>query len=153
MSDTIYRLNFMHYEKNNKKIENCIKYSFDYFMCINFFSEQECFKILSYLYDLISNEEKHDNSYKLIYLLNDILDIKILGFTKLKNTNSNIKELFEVVEVYNKSVIFNKKFILNDNNTWYIPNVCEDDIVNIYNKYNIVFDNKIVSKRLKKKIK
>lgn len=151
MNNNIYRLNFMYYEKNNKIVEKGVKYSFDCFTIS--FNEEDSFKILSYLYDLISKEEKQKNSYKILNSLNDLLDNKVLGFVKIKTIEKEVKELFDVVEVFNQYIIFNKKIILNNNSSWYIPNITYDDIVDIYNKYNINFDKEIVNKKLKKKNK
>lgn len=139
----IYRLYYIDYHKIGENYGFNSKFSmtnwpFKPFMLPNGMTREEGFKVLSYLTDLIEKSEDIETcSLKSVKTLDEILNLNELGFIRvLEDDESKIINLFTVngrVSLFKKSDLYSKYF------EWYIENVSLEEVISIYQKYNIEF--------------
>lgn len=145
-NQNIYRLYYVNYhrigEQYGRHDNNIgrINWPFKPFMLPNGMTREEGFKVLSYLTDFI---EKRDDiktcSLKSVMLLDSVLDLERFGFTRVKEDNEDkIINLFTVdgrLLLFKKSELYLKYF------EWYVENVTLEEVINIYAKYNMKFED------------
>lgn len=145
-NQNIYRLYYVNYhrilEYNGRCDDNIgiIDWAFKPFMLPNGMTREEGFKVLSYLTDFI---EKRDGiepcSLNSVRTLDGVLDLSRFGFQRVdENDENKILNLFTVTGrllLFKKSELYNKYF------EWYIENVTLDEVVDIYKKYDMEFND------------
>lgn len=101
-------------------------------------TREEGFKVLSYLTDFIEKREDIEpGSFKSVKLLDSVLNLERFGFTRVDEKDENkILSLFTVdgrILLFKKSNRYQKYF------EWYTENITQEEIKNIYAKYNMEF--------------
>ena len=136
----IYRLRYVEfYLKNNKGIGlvdwPCIPFTIPKGM-----SEEEAFKVLSYLTDFIEKKDEiKECSCASVIVLDEVLNKERFGFKKVDEINeNNITDLFTVggrFSLFEKSELYKKYF------NWYSENIKKSEIEEIYNKIGMDFQD------------
>lgn len=110
------------------------------FMFPNGMTREEWFKVLSYLTDFIEKrEEVRSCSLKSVTTLDGVLDLERFGFTRIAEKDEDkILNLFTVsgrLLLFKESELYSKYF------EWYSEGITLGEIENIYNKYNMEFQD------------
>lgn len=140
----VYRLYYVNYDRvleySGRRDNNIsvIEASYKPFLLPKGMTRMEGFKVLSYLTDFIEKrEDVEDCSWKSVEMLDNVLNLEELGFTRSQENNEdNILNLFTIngrLLLFKKSALYQKYF------EWYTENVTFDEIVAIYSKYNMEF--------------
>lgn len=140
----VYRLYYVNYDRvleySGRRDNNIsvIEASYKPFLLPKGMTRMEGFKVLSYLTDFIEKrEDVEDCSWKSVEMLDNVLNLEELGFTRSQENNEdNILNLFTIngrLLLFKKSALYQKYF------EWYTENVTFDEIVAIYFKYNMEF--------------
>lgn len=156
-SSNIYRLHFLNYHRIGENYgmapNNLAVVDFPYtpFMLPEYMNGEEAFKVLSYLTDFIeSTYNLKECSQRGVKLLNEILDMGELGFTKVDiqtEDNIDINDLFTVtgrIALFKDSKYYSKYF------EWYTEGVTLEDVIGIYEKYGREFSDLILKENLDK---
>lgn len=110
------------------------------FMFPNGMTREEGFKVLSYLTDFIEKREDTEPcSLKSVRTLDGVLDLERFGFTRIDEKDEDkILNLFTVsgrLLLFKKSELYPKYF------EWYSEGITLEEVENIYNKYNMEFED------------
>lgn len=113
------------------------------FMLPNGMTREEGFKVLSYLTDSIEKRKKIEPcSLESVRILDGVLDLERFGFTRintqLPTDSADVINLFTVsgrILLFKKSELYSKYF------EWYTKGVTLEEVENIYNKYNMEFQD------------
>ncbi len=140
-NQNIYRLYYMNFHRigenyEGKKDDNIgiVNWPFDAFTLPNGMSREDAFKVLSYLTDFIEKDAKLEPcSFQSVQVLNSVLDLKRLGFYKIKEKvkDEDIIDLFTItgrIALFKKDEHYPKYF------EWYQENVTLQDVRDIYHK-------------------
>lgn len=149
-NQNIYRLHYVNFHRigedfrfpglNNIVV---IDWPCEPFMLPNCMTREEGFKVLSYLTDSIEKRKKIEPcSLKSVIILDGILDFESFGFTRintqLPTDSADVINLFTVsgrILLFKKSELYSKYF------EWYTKDVTLEEVENIYNKYNMEFQD------------
>lgn len=106
----------------------------------NGMTREEGFKVLSYLTDFIEKREDTEPcSLKSVRTLDGVLDLERFGFTRIDEKDEDkILNLFTVsgrLLLFKKSELYTKYF------EWYSEGITLEEVENIYNKYNMEFED------------
>lgn len=142
----IYRLHYVNYhrigENTNYSRDNIglIDMPFEPFMFPEGMSQEEGFKVLSYLTDFI--EERSDIeicSLKSVSTLVNALDLERFGFRRIPEKDErNIIDLFTVdgrLQLFKESEFYPKYF------NWYKEGITLEEVKEIYKKHNMEFSD------------
>lgn len=113
------------------------------FMLPNGMTREEGFKVLSYLTDFIEKRKEIEPcSLESVRILDGVLDLERFGFTRintqLPTDSADVINLFTVsgrILLFKKSELYSKYF------EWYTKGVTLEEVENIYNKYNMEFQD------------
>lgn len=113
------------------------------FMLPNGMTREEGFKVLSYLTDSIEKRKEIEPcSLESVRILDGVLDLERFGFTRintqLPTDSADVINLFTVsgrILLFKKSELYSKYF------EWYTKGVTLEEVENIYNKYNMEFQD------------
>lgn len=113
------------------------------FMLPNGMTREEGFKVLSYLTDFIEKRKDIEPcSLKSVRTLDGVLDLERFGFTRI-----NIQLPAESVDVINlftvsgRLLLFKKSKLYPKYFEWYTEDITLEEVENIYNKYNMEFQD------------
>lgn len=135
----IFRFHYFEYYQLGEtyKSRGHIDCKFDLFRLPKGMSYHDAFKVLSFLKDYLELETTLEkDSYPLVLLLNDVLNLEGLEFKKISSSKEvNPIELFITVGI--TSLFFTK--YRSHYFKWYIPNVSLAEVTNIYKKIDLEF--------------
>ncbi len=137
--DKPYRLFFIDFHHTNKERINSIIWPFKPFTLPEGMSQEDAFKVLSYLTDYIERYIE-PYSFRSVIALDKILNVERLGFKRVNkkmNTNTeDVNNLFTVsgeVSIFKNSPYYNKYF------EWYQEGVTFNEVKEIYDRCNREF--------------
>lgn len=147
LSDSnVYRLHFLNYHRFGENYgmgpDNLVLIDYPYkpFMLPKNMSREDAFKVLSYLIDYIERKlNLEECSQKGVEILNNVLDLSELGFTRVDihvGDDSDINELFTVkgrILLFKKSKYYSKYF------EWYTEGITLEEVMDIYKKCEMEF--------------
>ena len=158
-NQSIYRLYYINYsktsEENTKIRTEVIDWPFSLFTLPSNMNREDAFKVLSYLFDYIENKlELTPGSYKSVKILNEVLNIKRLGFEKLDyNVDSLSNDVINLYILSGNLSKFKKSRHHSKYFEWYKENVKLSEVKRIYKKSKIKYydlesvdNSKILSK-------
>lgn len=146
-NQNIYRLYYVDFHRINEYFRfpdpsniGVVDWPFEPFMLPNGMTREEGFKVLSYLTDFIEKRDDIDPcSLKSVNMLDGALDLERFGFTRIDEKDEDkILNLFTVsgrLLLFKKSEFYSKYF------EWYSEGVTLEEVENIYNKYNMKFQD------------
>lgn len=145
----IYRLHHISYHDDLYGSHHETHRVFETFKFPKGMTREEGFKVLSYLTDFF---EKKANvikcSFKSVYTIDHIITFEMFGFERVEVKNSNdIVDLFTIqgrVKRFKISKYYPKYF------NWYKENVSKEEIINIYKRIGLEFNNFKQEKQLTK---
>jgi len=152
----VYRLRYINYHNigesyGYKDYRGVIDWPFEKFYLPENMNREDAFKVLSYLTDWIeSNTDTKICSYKSVKVLNHVLDMKRYGFSRVNEevAEEDVIDLFTVsgrVKRFIDSKYYDRYF------EWYTPNVPREEVVAIYEKCGLTFEDLVsVSTKAKK---
>lgn len=140
--ENIYRLGFVwHYRFNHGKSLGSTEWFGKPFMLPQGMSRNEGFKVLSYLTDFIEKEESYEPcSFQSVIALENILDLEQLGFRRVEDNDMMIK-VIDLFTVYGRKLYFKLSPYYHKYFEWYTENVTLEEVKNIYDKYNMEFQD------------
>lgn len=136
----VFRLRYVEYYELGEmyKAKGRIDCCFDQFLLPKNMTLEEAFKVLSFLKDYLEeNANLEPNSYYLVTLLNDSLNLERLGFQKLP-TNSYCDSPIDLFIILGRNNLLFTKYY-SKYFKWYIPNISEPEIAFIYDRIGLKF--------------
>ena len=113
------------------------------FMLPNGMTREEGFKVLSYLTDFIEKRKDIEPcSLKSVRTLDGVLDLERFGFTRINiQLSTESEDVIDLFTVAGRLLLFKKSKLYPKYFEWYTEGVSLEEVKNIYNKYNMEFQD------------
>ena len=148
-NSNVYRLFFVEYYRafeypgRNDDNINTTKWVFKPFLLPNGMRQEEAFKVLSYFIDYIGKPiSLKKSTAKNVAILNELLDIDKLGFTRIDNNlEVDDDKIINLFVVSGRTALFKKNDLYNKYFKWYHKGVTLEEVIKIYHKCGLKFHN------------
>lgn len=101
----------------------------------NEMSQEDFFKVISYLFDQVKEFYEDSDEKELIDQLDKTLDIEKYHFIRLDPTEVNYQDIIDIVFIKGKDEYF---YIANRSyGNWYKESITEEEVMDIYDKLGI----------------
>lgn len=113
------------------------------FMLPNDMTREEGFKVLSYLTDFIEKRKEIEPcSLKSVRTLDGVLDLERFGFTRINiQLPAESEDVINLFTVSGRLLLFKKSKLYPKYFEWYTEGITLEEVENIYNKYNMEFQD------------
>ena len=137
----IYRLHYVQYHRAGEThFVGVINWPFEPFTFPEGMSREDGFKVLSYLTDYIEKELCLEPcSYQSVMALNDVLNLKRLGFQRIDKNQVNEEDVLSLYTVDGRQLLFKKSKHYEKYFEWYREGITFDEVKSIYEKCHIDF--------------
>ena len=113
------------------------------FMLPNGMTREDGFKVLSYLTDFIEKRKEIEPcSLKSVRTLDGVLDLERFGFTRINiQLPAESEDVINLFTVSGRLLLFKKSKLYPKYFEWYTEGVTLEEVKNIYDKYNMEFQD------------
>ena len=112
-------------------------------MLPNGMTREDGFKVLSYLTDFIEKRKEIEPcSLKSVRTLDGVLDLERFGFTRINiQLPAESEDVINLFTVSGRLLLFKKSKLYPKYFEWYTEGVTLEEVKNIYDKYNMEFQD------------
>lgn len=149
-NQNIYRLYYVDFHRIRESVRypdpnniGVVNWPCKPFMLPNGMTREEGFKVLSYLTDFIEKRKDIEPcSLKSVRTLDGVLDLERFGFTRINiQLPTESEDVIDLFTVAGRLLLFKKSKLYPKYFEWYTEGVSLEEVKNIYNKYNMEFQD------------